>query len=138
MSVVTNILVHHDILEERDVKDALRSMNLGVGGTQVLRCLSGRDDERTVWVKPVGAEKGVEATVNAGDLWGGGKWPETDLWACACNYFDWDSIEKIAALPWRYPLSVQIFVQGQDDNSFRIYRVEEGKPVVIWEPPDAY
>lgn len=137
MSVVANVMVHHDILEERAVKDALTTINLGAGGEQFLRCISGHPKTQ-VWVKPEGATEGFYVDVNSGDLWGGGKWPETDLYACACNYFNWDNIEVIAALPWAYPQAVQIFVQGQEDNAFRIYKVEDGKPVVIWEPPYAY
>ena len=59
--------------------------------------------------------------------WGGGTYPECNLWAGALNHADLTAVrEKVASLPWRYPAAVQLLVQDQYSDCFLLDMICDG------------
>ena len=52
---------------------------------------------------------------------GGHKHLETPLYAAGFNYFNLDDfLNMLRTLPWKEPENVQVFVQEQDEDKFRL------------------
>ncbi|WP_063759682.1 GNAT family N-acetyltransferase [Kitasatospora sp. NRRL B-11411] len=77
--------------------------------------LRGRDG-RTGWV---GA---LRETTGADTRWGGGKFPECDVYAGALNHADLAAlIARVEQLPWQQPGFVQLMVMDQEEVYFRVW-----------------
>ncbi|WP_431902789.1 hypothetical protein [Nonomuraea sp. bgisy101] len=60
--------------------------------------------------------------------WGGGKYPECDVWAGALNHADLNAVlDHIAQMPWRCPNALQFFVMDQEDWFFRVWMLRGGE-----------
>jgi len=98
MSVVTTLMLHIDHIEE------------GVTLDTINRWFAER---RSSWLFD---------NTDADDAWGGGKAPQVTVYAGAFNFFPTDEfLAYLAALPWEYPESVQLFVNEEHDTRFAIY-----------------
>ena len=101
VSVVTNVMLHVGIVEERGLEEINQEFEEGTG----LRCI-------TNWEH---------------NDWGGTKVPECTVYAGAMNYLDVQGfMERIAAMPWTCPEEVQLFIAQQDDSRFAVYLLESG------------
>jgi len=108
MSLVTNILVTHGILER-----AFEQPGLGV-----VAKATGRPDSPLTNI----------ADGDAANFWGGSKFPEVDVWAGAINYMDLQAtLDHLASIPWKEPENVQVFIQGQDEDRFSVYEFRDGQ-----------
>ncbi|MFI1523476.1 GNAT family N-acetyltransferase [Kitasatospora cineracea] len=77
--------------------------------------LRGRDG-RTGWV---GA---LRETTGADTRWGGGKFPECDVYAGALNHADLAAlVARVEQLPWQQPGFVQLMVMDQEEAHFRVW-----------------
>ena len=55
---------------------------------------------------------------------GGTKHLETPLYVAAFNYLDVDAfMARLRTLPWEYPSAVQVFLQTQEENTFRLMAI---------------
>lgn len=64
---------------------------------------------------------------DGGSTWGGNKYPEVNLMGAAFNYLREDALmAHLVSLPWSHPDDVQLFIQGQHDDHFRIYQLAWG------------
>jgi len=62
--------------------------------------------------------------VDADKISGGTKCLETPLFVAAFNYFDIeDFLEFLSSLQWKEPENVQVFVKGQEENIFTLFRI---------------
>ena len=68
--------------------------------------------------------------------WGGGKYPECNLWAGALNHADLVAVrDKVHSLPWRYPSAVQLLIQDQEQDYFRLFMIRDGDLREFSPPP---
>ncbi|WP_346927121.1 hypothetical protein [uncultured Arthrobacter sp.] len=99
MSVVTNVVIHYDTLEPNELPHAIAS-----------------------WFEE--RHSGISSITDGGAraFWGGEKNPECDLLAGAFNYLELDEmLAYLAALPWEYPQSAQVWVKEQSDARFQLW-----------------
>lgn len=115
MSLVTNVLLQVDILEDRSgIQGRLPVFGENHGGLQALRNIS--SDEH-------------------GELWGGSRMPEVVILAAAFNYVPADEIrEKLAAFPWKYPQSLRLMIQEQKHRSLAVYVFRNGDWLCVLAP----
>jgi hypothetical protein len=104
MSYVTNVLLSFSVMEdsyETDGEDIYSIMTLV-----------------NTWLM----ERGYGAFGQHVDhVSGGHKHLETPLFAAGFNMFDLgDFLDMLRTLPWKEPSNVQVFVQEQDEDKFRI------------------
>lgn len=113
MSVVTNVMLSHSILEPPEVREAITAPALRPGASFDQKLANISDDE-------------------AGDNWGGSKWPEVDVWAAAFNHIDVAAFrEQIAAIPWKEPELVQLFIQNQWADKFDVWEFRSGQLICV-------
>lgn len=56
------------------------------------------------------------------DVWGGWKRPEVTLWAGVLNHADLVAVRRqVESMPWREPQWLQLFLQDQEEPTFRLY-----------------
>lgn len=73
------------------------------------------------------------------DCWGGGKLPECMLLGGAFNWLEWDSLAvRVESIRWKYPEAVQVFVQGQDDETFALWWLRGGRLECLVDPLRVY
>lgn len=107
MSDVTNILLSFDICEEEDDPGDV------MGETSDYTMLT----QINAWLAPRYGAFGVDADWIAG----GTKHLEAPLYIAAFNHFDLDAFcAFLRTLPWLYPQHVQLFVQEENDNCWRL------------------
>lgn len=59
--------------------------------------------------------------------WGGYKTPSSEMWAAACNYLDVPGfLAHVAETAWEEPAAVQILIQDEEDDYFRLYMLRGG------------
>src|SRR5215213_4719072 len=98
MSVVTSLMLHVDFVEDRVT---LEMLNRWLGEQRYLPLSDNTD---------------------ADAAWGGGKAPQVRVYSGAYNFFITEKfMAHLASLPWEYPDSVQLFVNGEHDNRFAVY-----------------
>ena len=62
--------------------------------------------------------------------WGGWKSPEARLWGGALNHADLPPVvRRFEQLPWRCPQSTQLMIMDQEQLSFRVWILRDGKAV---------
>lgn len=62
--------------------------------------------------------------------WGGWKHPEAILFGAALNHADLPAIvHRFGQIPWRAPQHVQLFIKDQEQEVFRVWLLQEGRPV---------
>jgi hypothetical protein len=106
MSLVDNVIISFDILEDCDARVA--EINAWT------REHAGQGQE----FKDIGTTN-RDAAVD--ELYGGAKFLETPLLIAAMNYMpEEDFLNFLATLPWRYPEHVQYIVKRDDDSTFEI------------------
>ena len=70
------------------------------------------------------------------DSFGGFKNPASRLWAGIANHLDITAfVHHLATLGWGHPESVQALVKDEGDPYFRIYMLQDGKPVQLAPVP---
>jgi hypothetical protein len=112
MSNVTNVLI------------------LAWGEHDAMAALTTRDGrEHAAWRGYFGSLSRDEAR----DLWGhDGKWPECDVWAGAFNHLNRPALlAELQGLPWRDPASVQVLINGQDDDCWGLWMFLFGRLVEV-------
>ena len=61
-------------------------------------------------------------------MWPGPKAPECKLWLGVLNGADLDVVRQhFAAIPWRVPSAVQLFVMDQEQLFFRVWMIRDGR-----------
>lgn len=71
--------------------------------------------------------------------WGSGKRPECSLFGGAFNWLDWESlVARIESIGWTYPEAVQVFAQGQDDETFALWSLRVGRLHRLVDPLRLY
>jgi hypothetical protein len=86
-------------------------------------------------VKGVGALRPLH---DSPDAWGGQKYPEALIWAGVLNKADLAAvIRRFGAIGWRVPSLVQLFVQDQEQGSFRLWMIRDGVAHQYAPLPDA-
>lgn len=64
--------------------------------------------------------------------WGGGKNPETTVFAAAFNYFQLgEFFEELEKLEWQRPDLLRVFVQRQESNAFGVWIMCDGKMTCV-------
>lgn len=59
---------------------------------------------------------------DAGEGWGGSKYPECELWAGAFNFLNTGKfLAGMKTIPWVDHDEIQVFVKDQEDYSFHVY-----------------
>jgi len=88
----------------------------------------------------------LSETTGAGTLWGGGKFPECDVFAGALNHADLTAlVARFERIRWKHPEFVQLFIMDQEQAYFRVWMFHGPKLQQIApaareqevEPPDA-
>lgn len=70
----------------------------------------------------------LNETTGAGTLWGGGKFPECDVFAGALNHADLTAlVARLERTRWKYPEFVQLFVMDQEEAYFRVWMFHGAK-----------
>jgi len=74
----------------------------------------------------------AESPVSA---WSGTKYPECHVWLGVLNTADLGKVrERFAAVPWRMPNAVQLFLMDQEESFFRVWMLRDGAPVEVPMP----
>lgn len=77
------------------------------------------DDDRDTAAEQLGTVLGFE---RLGDRAGGNKKMQAEVWLAAFNHLDLPGlVQKLRALPWVEPQSVQLFVKCEHDEGFAEY-----------------
>lgn len=101
MSLVTNVVFSYSIGEDDDI---IKQVNRYFTDNPLIGLVSCDDMNRT----PLG-------------WYGGTKMLETPLFIGSFNYLNLpDLLDHLRTIDWKYPEDVQLIVQEQDDNRFRI------------------
>jgi hypothetical protein len=104
MSVVTTLMLHVALIEDGVTLDDL---NRWFDGQRVGLLLDNTD---------------------ADGAWGGGKAPQVTVYAGAFNFLHTDELmAHLAALPWAYPDSVQLFVNEEEEYRFAVYLLADDR-----------
>ncbi|MFJ4188242.1 squamosa promoter-binding protein 15 [Kitasatospora sp. NPDC089509] len=70
----------------------------------------------------VGWVGSLDETTGGNTHWGGGKYPECDVYAGALNHADLAGlVAHVERISWEHPESVQLFVMDQDQAYFRVW-----------------
>ncbi|MFF7591362.1 squamosa promoter-binding protein 15 [Kitasatospora purpeofusca] len=79
--------------------------------------------------------------------WGGGKYPECDVYAGALNHADLDGlVAHVERIAWKQPEFVQLFVMDQEQVYFRVWMfhgaklrqvVPDGREEEVWSRDSA-
>ncbi|MCP2257529.1 hypothetical protein LX15_001214 [Streptoalloteichus tenebrarius] len=81
-------------------------------------------------LQPTGRGYGYPRNTTEGEdpPWGGWKYPECEVWAGALNHADLDAVlDRVAAIPWRCPHSVRVFLMDQEQMFFRVWMFRDGR-----------
>ena len=80
--------------------------------------------EHRKWAGPyIGAMARSPASV-----WPGSKMPECNVWLGVLNTADLDKVRaRFAAIPWRTPNAVQLFLMDQEQSFFRLWMLRDGE-----------
>ncbi|MFJ6617808.1 squamosa promoter-binding protein 15 [Kitasatospora sp. NPDC091335] len=64
----------------------------------------------------------LNETTGSDTRWGGGKYPECDVYAGALNHADLSGlVARVERITWEEPRFVQLFVMDQDEQYFRVW-----------------
>ncbi|WP_285504831.1 hypothetical protein [Actinokineospora sp. NBRC 105648] len=59
--------------------------------------------------------------------WGGGKYPECDVWAGVLNHADLEAVlDRVRAVEWHAPNEFQLFLMDQEQSFFRLWMFRDG------------
>lgn len=106
MSRVTNVILHHSIIEDQETEDGPYVPVVALNQA----------------VSPWTSFQKVDQHA------GGRKVFEADVYLAAFNHVDTDEILRLVKLqPWKYPEDVQVFVKEEEDDGFVLHGITEGK-----------
>lgn len=107
MSYVTNVMLHYG-LEDMHRLGEINAATAPLNNGQEFRDICGAIDQEE------------------GTRWGGNKFPEVELVAAAFNYWDQDAtMTALAAITWKRPDLVQLFICDQEDDAFSLYTITD-------------
>jgi hypothetical protein len=99
--------------------------------------------ELSFWLTEDNANQDDRGSGGTGNLlpltenWGGYKNPSSELWAGALNYIDVAALlTHMTEINWTEPDQVQILVQEEEDDYFRLYMIRNGA-LRLFTPPSA-
>ena len=70
------------------------------------------------------------------EVWPGSKAPEAHVWLGVLNTADLSKVlARFAAIPWRIPNAVQLFLMDQEESYFRVWMIRDGRLVQLGTPP---
>ncbi|WP_409235475.1 squamosa promoter-binding protein 15 [Streptomyces sp. PA5.6] len=76
----------------------------------------------------VGRVGSLHETTGSDTRWGGGKYPECDVYAGALNHADLDGlVGQVERIVWTHPEFVQLFVMDQEQVYFRVWMFHGAK-----------
>lgn len=109
MSHVANVMIS----VEPDDRSAVEALS---------RWLQTSAPRRGLGPDAVGWVGSLNETTGGDTLWGGGKYPECDVYAGALNHADLSGlIAQVERIPWRQPEFVQLLVMDQEQSYFRVW-----------------
>ncbi|EFV12592.1 hypothetical protein [Segniliparus rugosus] len=106
--------------------------------TNMMVSVTGRDGPNVAalsdWLQQAGGKNSgggcgsLCETTGGNTLWGGGKYPECNVWAGALNHADIPAIlTKITQTNWHCPNVLQVFMMDQEEGFFRVWMLRDGE-----------